>query len=90
MDQPFRLTEAGAPVAPPPEHQWGLPGKEDFPGEEVGAYHQTPARSTKLSNLGERLHCICRGANSSLSFGPQPVPSQRPLFPWPLCLPPGP
>jgi hypothetical protein len=62
-DRLLRLIEAGAPAALPPEHQWGLPDKEGFPGEAVEAYHQTPARSTKPSNLAERLHCIRRGVS---------------------------
>ena len=62
MDWPFRLIKAGAPVAPPPKRQWGPLGKEGFPEEAVGAYHQTPARSTGPSNLTERLHYIHQGA----------------------------
>ncbi len=38
-DRPLHLIEAGAPAALPPEHQWGLPGKEGYPLEAVGAYH---------------------------------------------------
>ena len=62
MDRPLHLIEAGALVAPLPERQWGPPGKEGFPEEAVGAYHQTPARSTGPSNLTERLHYIHQGA----------------------------
>ena len=68
----------------------GLPDMGGFLGEATEACHQTPARSTKPSNLAERLRYKCRGAAWSLLSKPELIPGQRPPSPWLLYLPPRP